>query len=65
MALASLARKLDVDPERALNQANLRFVARFQEVEAIAAAQGARLEDLSPAALDALWVQAKGRLRAR
>lgn len=65
MALASLARKLDVDPERALSQANLRFVARFQEVEAIAAAQGARLEDLSPAALDALWVQAKGRLRAR
>lgn len=65
MALASLARKLDLDPERALSQANLRFVERFHEVEALAAAEGARLEDLSPAALDALWVRAKSRLAAR
>ena len=55
--IANLARKLDVDPEEALRQANAKFTRRFQHIEA-------RLEDLPEAkgdlpALEALWVEAK------
>ena len=55
--IANLARKLDVDPEEALRQANAKFTRRFQHIEA-------RLEDLPEAkgdlpAMEALWVEAK------
>jgi MazG family protein len=56
---ANLARKLDVEPEKALRAANAKFIRRFSHIEARLAAQGR-----SPAAsdlqeMDALWDEAK------
>lgn len=65
MALCSLARKLDLDPESALAAANGRFQDRFHEMEATAAALGTPLEGLGAEALDQLWRDAKARLDAR
>ena len=64
MALVSLSRKLELSPEAALRSANQRFVSRFQEMEALARARGPLLEERSPTELDALWLEAKGRLAA-
>ncbi len=57
--LAQLARHWGIDPEAALREANARFARRFRRMEALAAAAGRRLQDLSPEEMDALWNQAK------
>jgi tetrapyrrole methylase family protein/MazG family protein/ATP diphosphatase len=58
-ALANLARHLDIDPERALRETNVRFATRFAAVEAKAKAEpGADL-----AALEHAWIEAKQRER--
>lgn len=54
-ALVSLCRHLEVDAEEALRRANAKFRRRFVAVEERARADGTRLSDLSPDALDALW----------
>lgn len=46
-AVASLGRRLNVDPETALRKATRRFGDRFERMKAEAEAQGVRLEDLS------------------
>ncbi len=58
-AAVNLARHLDVDPETALRGANLKFESRFRTMEALAATDGLRLEDLDPAAQESLWTRAK------
>jgi MazG family protein len=58
-AVASLARKLDVEPERALARALDRFAERFRGVEARARAAGRGLGEMTTAELDALWLEAK------
>lgn len=58
-ALASLARRAGLDPEGAIGRANRKFGARFRRVEGYAREQGRELEDLGPAALDALWQRSK------
>jgi len=63
-ALVNLARWLGLDAEAALRAATARFAARFQEMERLAAARGVELGDLSLAAQDALWEEAKRRERA-
>jgi MazG family protein len=55
----NMARKLGVEPELALEHANQRFIARFQHMEEVAAAQKQKLEDLTPEDLDTLWREAK------
>jgi MazG family protein len=55
----NLARKIGVEPELALEQANQRFIARFQHMERSAAASSHKLEDLTPEHLDTLWREAK------
>ncbi|MEO8504011.1 MAG: nucleoside triphosphate pyrophosphohydrolase [Acidobacteriota bacterium] len=57
--VANLARKLDIDPEAALAQANLKFRRRFAGVETGLAAQGERLGEASLETMDALWEAAK------
>jgi MazG family protein len=52
--MANLARKLGVDPEEALRQANAKFERRFAHVERGAAGRTLPLESL-----EALWVEAK------
>lgn len=56
-ALVSLARQLDIDPEKALHKASDKFIGRFGRVEALA---DKPLSDLSEEALLALWRKAKG-----
>ena len=55
----NLARKLDVDPEIALQRANRKFEGRFRKMEAMVEAQGRKLSDLDLAAQDQLWDEAK------
>lgn len=55
----NLARKLDVDPEAALAEANRKFRRRFAHVEQALAARGKSLNDSDLTEMDALWEEAK------
>ncbi len=57
--LANVGRKLDLDPEAALAQANLKFRRRFEAIEAGLAAQGKSAADATLDEMDALWHGAK------
>jgi len=59
-AAANLARKLGVEPEEALRQANRKFSRRFAAVEQSVRASGRPFADFSLQELDALWELAKG-----
>ncbi len=58
-AIASLARKLDLDPDRALRGSLARFQVRFAAVEGLASGRGQPLDTLDAEALDALWCEVK------
>ncbi len=58
-SVVNLARWRNIDPESALRATNARFSRRFRQIEALAAARGQRLPDLSIEEMDALWEQAK------
>jgi tetrapyrrole methylase family protein/MazG family protein len=58
-ASVNLARWLKLDPEEALRTANRRWIDRYERVEALAAARGLVLVDLSPDDKDALWNEIK------
>jgi tetrapyrrole methylase family protein/MazG family protein len=60
-ALVNLARWMKLDPEEALRAANHRWVARYRQVEALAAERGIDLEALSLAEKDVLWDEVKRR----
>lgn len=57
--VANLARRLEIDPEGALAQTNLKFRRRFRAIEESLAGQGKKLGEASLAELDALWDSAK------
>ncbi len=59
-AATNLARKLDVDAESVLREANARFRRRFAHVEDGARRSGRPLNEMSLGDLDALWEAAKG-----
>lgn len=59
-AAVNLARWMKLDPEEALRTANRRWIDRYERVEALAAARGLVLTDLSPEAKDLLWNEVKG-----
>lgn len=59
LAVSNLSRHLGVDPETALRRANRRFEQRFRRMEALAATDGGRLEDLRLDQMEALWCRAK------
>ncbi|MFN8548016.1 MAG: MazG nucleotide pyrophosphohydrolase domain-containing protein, partial [Candidatus Eisenbacteria bacterium] len=54
-AVANLARRLEVDPESALRDANQKFRRRWNRMMAIAEERGDRPEQLGLDRLDALW----------
>ena len=58
-AIANLARKLQMDPETALRQANAKFERRFRGVEARLTAQGSSIEEADLAAMEAMWLTVK------
>jgi MazG family protein len=64
-SIANLARKLDVEPESALRQANDKFAQRFAGVEATLRAAGRSVQDASLDEMEAAWqrVKASGRRR--
>lgn len=62
--VANLCRKLDVDPEVALRNANSKFVKRFHGMETIARERGLDFASLSLDEQEALWVEVKVRERS-
>jgi len=58
-ALANWCRHLEVDPEAALRQANIKFERRFARMEELARTRGLTLTALSAAEWEALWNEAK------
>jgi MazG family protein len=57
--IVNMGRKLDLDGEEALRAANAKFERRFRHMEGLARTRGLKLEDLSPALWDELWVESK------
>ncbi len=60
-SVTMLARRLDVDPEAALERTNRKFARRFAAVEARLAREGREASDAGLATLDRLWNEVKRR----
>ena len=60
----NLARFLKVNPDEALRSTNNKFVSRFQYLEEKLLTQGKKLNETELAELDALWDEAKLKLRS-
>jgi len=58
-AIVNLARKLDIDPRAALEQANAKFTRRFEAVERLAERRGIDMRRATLAELDRLWDKVK------
>jgi len=58
-AVASLSRKLKIDPETALRRALEKFRSRFTELERRVTAAGGRFDDHSLDSLEEIWQQVK------
>ncbi|HSI90818.1 MAG TPA: nucleoside triphosphate pyrophosphohydrolase [Adhaeribacter sp.] len=63
-SLVNFARFIDINPEEALEQTNLKFIRRFNFLEAEAAREGKELRSMSLAEMDVYWEKAKGSDRA-
>ena len=59
--VANLARKLGIDPEACLRQANVKFTRRFEAMEQTAEAAGSSFGDLDLDAMEELWRTIKSR----
>jgi len=62
-SLINYARFIEVDPEHALEKTNKKFIARFQAMEGIAAAEGKSLTNMNLEEMDGLWEIAKKDIR--
>jgi len=60
--LVNLARRLDIEPEESLRQANQRFARRFRLMEEECQRRGVHLSSLSLKEMDGLWDEAKRKL---
>src|SRR6266511_4041997 len=58
-SIANIARKLDVNPEEALQSANRKFMRRFEAMERSVRSDGRNLDQLTLEQMDALWDEAK------
>jgi MazG family protein len=58
-AIINYARFVKVDPERALEVTNKKFIRRFQRVEEMAVEQGKTVHDMTLWEMDALWTKVK------
>lgn len=61
--LANIARRMDIDLEAALRSANQRFCQRFKYMERVCRERGVELGALSLDAQNALWEEAKAKLK--
>jgi tetrapyrrole methylase family protein/MazG family protein len=57
--IANIARKLNVNPEEALQSTNRKFTRRFESMERAVRENGRNLDQLSLEEMDALWNDAK------
>lgn len=57
--IANIARKLEINPEEALQSTNRKFMRRFESMEAAVRATGRNLDELSLEEMDRLWDDAK------
>jgi tetrapyrrole methylase family protein / MazG family protein len=57
--IANIARKLNVNPEEAMQSTNRKFTTRFQAMESAVRAEGKNLDQLTLEEMDALWDRAK------
>jgi len=55
----NLGRFFKIDPERALAQANAKFMARFKAMEKLAEAKGQALQGMTLTEMDSLWEEVK------
>jgi MazG family protein len=62
--LANVARKLEINPEEALQSTNRKFMRRFESMEAAVRASGRNLDDLNLEEMDRLWDDAKSAERS-
>ncbi len=58
-ALINYARKLNINPENALEQTNKKFVRRFKQLEEMAQKEGNALKDMTLDEMDQYWEKAK------
>ena len=58
-ALINAARLYKIRPDNALEQTNLKFMRRFNYLEARAKEQGRDLKDMTIDEMEALWQEAK------
>ena len=58
--LASFARKLEINPEQALNKTLLKFSKRFAYIEKKVKESGRKFGEFSIDELESLWQEAKG-----
>ena len=58
-AIANLARKMGIEPESALRQANEKFTARFEEVERRLQARGRSVHEATLEEMEAEWASVK------
>ena len=63
-SLINAARLYKIRPDNALEQTNLKFIRRFNYLEARAHEQGRDLKDMTLAEMDALWNEAKQKEKA-
>jgi tetrapyrrole methylase family protein/MazG family protein len=59
LVLANAARRMDIELESALRQANARFTRRFQHIEDTCRDKGIDLKSMTLAEMDHLWKEAK------
>jgi MazG family protein len=62
-ACVNLSRHLDVNPEQALRDSNLKFISRFTVVEQLLQEDGRLMDDCSVEELEAYWQKSKNILR--
>ena len=61
--LANIARRMNIDPEASLRQANRKFYRRFSYMERLCRERGWEIGQLSFAEQNTLWEEAKKRIR--
>jgi MazG family protein len=58
-AMINYARFIHIDPERALERTNQKFMRRFQAIEDMAAQEGKNVHDMGLQEMDAMWNRIK------
>jgi XTP/dITP diphosphohydrolase len=64
-ALVNYARFFDVNPENALERANLRFIERFKKMEELILAESKSLKKMNLEEMEAYWQRAKKQLSGK